>query len=160
MYNGLENYETRHIYGLKERSYAYITANKQIVTETLQDFRGNTVSESVNGNVKRTCNYYANGALARQTDALGNITKYEYGFLGALTKTYTPFNKDENGNPKYAVSEIQYDKNGNVIKTIDPINEQDATETKNSITESKYDGVGNLIEVRMRCVRNAVNRLF
>jgi len=158
VYNGLENYETRHIYGLKERSYAYITANKQVVTETLQDFRGNTVSESVNGNVKRTCNYYANGVLARQTDALGNITKYEYGFLGALTKTYTPFNKDENGNPKYAVSEIQYDKNGNVIKTIDPINEQDATETKNSITESKYDSVGNLIEVRMiDSETNAVN---
>ncbi len=158
VYNGLENYETRHIYGLKERSYAYITANKQVVTETLQDFRGNTVSESVNGNVKRTCNYYANGVLARQTDALGNITKYEYGFLGALTKTYTPFNKDENGNPKYAVSEIQYDKNGNVIKTIDPINEQDAAETKNSITESKYDGVGNLIEVRMiDSETNAVN---
>ncbi len=149
VYSSLESSETRRLYGLKERSYAYITADKQVITETLQDFRGNTVSESVNGNIKRTCNYYANGALARQTDALGNTTKYEYGFLGALTKTYTPFNKDENGVPKYVVSEIQYDKIGNIIKTIDPINDQDDTATKNSITESKYDSVGNLIEVRM-----------
>lgn len=158
VYSNLENSETRHIYGLKERSYAYITADKQVVTETLQDFRGNTVSESVNGSIKRTCNYYANGALARQTDALGNTTKYEYGFLGALTKTYTPFNKDENSNPKYAVSEIQYDKTGNVIKTINPVNEQDSIETKISITESRYDGAGNLIEVKMiDSETNAVN---
>lgn len=37
---------------------------------------------------KRTSAYYANGQLARQTDALGNITKYEYGYLNKVTKTY------------------------------------------------------------------------
>ena len=149
IYSSLEDSETRHLYGLRERSYAYITADKQVITETLQDFRGNTVSESVNGKIKRTSSYYANGSLARQTDALGNITKYEYGFLGALTKTYTPFNKDENGSTKYAVSETVYDKNGNVIRTIEPVNEQDAETEKYSITEFKYDGVGNLTEVKL-----------
>lgn len=149
IYSSLEESETRHTYGLKERSYAYITADKQVITETLQDFRGNTVYESINGKGKRTSSYYADGSLARQTDALGNTTKYEYGFLGALTKTYTPFIKDENGNAKYVISEIEYDKNGNVTRTIDPVNEQDDETTKYSITEFEYDGVGNLIKVKL-----------
>ena len=149
IYSSLDNSQTKHLYGLKEKSYAYITADKQVVTETLQDFRGNTVSETVNGKVKRTSNYYSNGSLARQTDALGSTTKYEYGFLGALTKLYTPFNKNKNGNTNYAVSKTEYDKNGNVIKTIVPVNEQDAKTSKYSVTENKYDGAGNLIEVKL-----------
>lgn len=48
----------------------YITAEKQVVTETLADFRGNAVQEKTNGEVKRTCAYYANGQLKNQTDAL------------------------------------------------------------------------------------------
>lgn len=52
----------------------YITAEKQVVTETLADFRGNTVQEKTNGEIKRTSVYYANGQLKNQTDALGNTT--------------------------------------------------------------------------------------
>lgn len=97
--------------GLKTIKTAYITANKQVVTETLADFRGNAVTEKTNGETKRTSAYYVNGQLARQTDALNNTTKYEYGTLNKLTKTYTPFNTDKN-----SITENQYDKNGNVIK--------------------------------------------
>ena len=149
VYTSLDEYTTKHLHGLKERSYAYITADKQVVSETVQDFRGNTVSESVNGVVKRTSCYYADGTLARQTDALGNTTKYEYGFLGALTKTYTPFTKDKDGNVRYAVTEVQYDKNGNVIKTIEPAAEQDSAAEKYRITENKYNAEGDLIEVKL-----------
>ncbi|WP_297957826.1 polymorphic toxin-type HINT domain-containing protein [uncultured Ruminococcus sp.] len=149
IYTSLDESYTRRLHGLRERSYAYITAEKQVISETLQDFRGNTVSESVNGKVKKTSSYYADGSLARETDALGNTVKYEYGFLGGLTKTYTPFTTDEDGNIRYAVSEVQYDKNGNVTKTIDPAGEQDSDTEKFLITENKYDGAGKLIEVKL-----------
>ena len=44
----------------------------------LTDIKEHTIYEKTNGETKRTSAYYANGQLARQTDALGNITKYEY----------------------------------------------------------------------------------
>ena len=47
--------------------------------------------------------------LARQTDALGNASKYEYKWLNKLTKTYTPFVDNT-----YSVTENSYDKRGNV----------------------------------------------
>ena len=149
IYTSLDESYTRRYKSLKEISYAYITADKQVISETIQDFRGNTVSESVNGKVKRKSSYYADGTPARATDALGNTTKYEYGFLGALTKTYTPFTKDEDGNVRYAVDEVEYDKNGNVTKTITPVNEQDSDTAQYSITENKYNGAGDLIEVKL-----------
>lgn len=50
----------------------------QIITETLQK---NTISESVNGEIKRKRNYY----IAKQTDMLGNIIKFKYSiFWGSV----------------------------------------------------------------------------
>ncbi len=117
----------------------YITAEKQVVTETLADFRGNTTEEKTNGEVKRTNTYYPNGQLKSQTDALGNTTKYEYNFLNKLTKTEAPFEGDE-----YSITENQYDKNGNVIKTI-----QNVDDNKNSVTQNSYNAMGLLEKVTL-----------
>ena len=116
---------------------SYITAEKQVVTETLADFRGNPVEEKTNSEVKRTSAYYANGQLARQTDALNNTTTYEYKYLNKLTKTCTPFDGE-----KYSVTENQYDKNGNVIKTI-----QNIDDNKNSVVQNRYNAMGLLEKV-------------
>ena len=114
----------------------YITAEKQVVTETLADFRGNTVEEKTNNEVKRTSAYYANGQLAKVTDALDNTTTYEYNYLNKLTKTVAPF---DNRN-----SEVvnEYDKNGNLVKTI-----QNLDNSKNSVTVNKYNAMGMLEKV-------------
>ena len=123
---------------LRTKKTAYITAEKQVVTETLADFRGNTIEEKTNGETKRTCEYYANGQLKSQTDALGNTTKYEYNFLNKLTKTIAPF--DERN------SEVvnEYDKNGNVIKVI-----QNIDDGKNSVTQNQYNAMGLLEKVTL-----------
>ena len=123
---------------LRTKKTAYITAEKQVVTETLADFRENTLEEKTNGETKRTCEYYANGQLKSQTDALGNTTKYEYNFLNKLTKTIAPF--DERN------SEVvnEYDKNGNVIKVI-----QNIDDGKNSVTQNQYNAMGLLEKVTL-----------
>lgn len=59
----------------------FITSDKQVTTEIITDCNGNTVAEKTNGEVKRTSEYYANGQLGSQTDALGNTTKYAYDYL-------------------------------------------------------------------------------
>ena len=116
----------------------YITAEKQVVTETLADFRGNTVQEKTNGEVKRTSVYYANGQLKSQTDALGNTTKYEYNYLNKLTKTIAPFDE------RNAETVNEYDKNGNVIKVI-----QNIDDGKKSITRNQYNAMGLLEKVTL-----------
>ena len=123
---------------LRTKKTAYITAEKQVVTETLADFRENTLEEKTNGETKRTCEYYANGQLKSQTDALGNTTKYEYNFLNKLTKTIAPF--DERN------SEVvnEYDKNGNAIKVI-----QNIDDGKNSVTQNQYNAMGLLEKVTL-----------
>ncbi len=90
VYTALDSKSDKSCGGLRTKKKTYITAEKQVITETLADFRGNAVYEKTNGETKRTSAYYTNGQLARQTDALGNTTKYEYGYLNKLTKTYTP----------------------------------------------------------------------
>ena len=117
----------------------YITAEKQVVTETLVDFRGNAVEEKTNGETKRTCEYYANGQLKSQTDALNNTTKYEYNYLNKLTKTSSPFEGD-----KYSVTENEYDKNGNITKITQKIDDN-----KNSITLNQYNAMGLLEKVTL-----------
>ena len=112
IYNSLNNKTTGSCGGLKTTKTTYITADKQVVNETLADFRGNAVIEKTNGQTKRTSAYYANGQLARQTDALNNTTKYEYSSLNKVTKTYAPFNSS-----RESITENQYDKNGNIILT-------------------------------------------
>ena len=95
----------------------------------------------------RTSAYYANGQLARQTDALGNITKYEYGYLNKVTKTYTPFNTKSNGSVNYSVTENQYDKNGNVTLAKQTVQKQDSDTVKYSVTENQYNAQGLLTQV-------------
>lgn len=116
----------------------YITAEKQVVTETLADFRENTVQEKTNGEIKRTSVYYANGQLKSQTDALGNTTKYEYNYLNKLTKTIAPFDE------RNAETVNEYDKNGNVIKVI-----QNIDDGKKSITRNQYNAMGLLEKVTL-----------
>ncbi len=123
----------------------YITAEKQVVSETLTDFRGNSVEEKTNGETKRKNAYYANGQLKSQTDTLGNTTKYEYGTLNKLTKTYTPFN----GKEKYSITENQYDKNGNIILTKQTVQKEDSNTAKYSITQNEYNGLGLLSKVTL-----------
>ncbi len=129
IYTSIKDSSSHSYYGLRTIKTAYITADKQVVTETLNDFRGNTVEEKTNNKVKRTSAYYANGQLARVTDALNNTTKYEYGYLNKLTKTYTPFTS-----VNYSFTENQYDKNGNVILTKQTVKKQDSSDAKYSIT--------------------------
>ena len=143
IYTALDSCSSKSCSGLKTIKTTYITVEKQVVTETLADFRGNPVTEKTNGETKCTSAYYANGQLARQTDALNNTTKYEYNKLNKLTKTYTPFDT-ENGTVRYSVTESQYDKNGNVIKTI-----QTVDTNKNSVTQNQYNAMGLLEKVTL-----------
>ena len=144
VYAALDSSSSKSCSGLKTIKTAYITANKQVVTETLADFRGNAVTEKTNGETKRTSAYYANGQLARQTDALNNTTKYEYNKLNKLTKTYTPFNTDKN-----SITENQYDKNGNVIKTIQTVQKENSNTPKYSVTQNQYNAMGLLEKVTL-----------
>ena len=140
------NIASSHSYsGLKTVKTTYITADKQVFTETLTDRKENVVYEKINGETKRTSAYYANGQLARQTDALDNTTKYEYGFLNKVTKTYTPYNGKEN----YSITENQYDKNGNLIRTSQTIQEQNSDTAKYSVTENQYNAQGLLVQVTL-----------
>ncbi|MDE5916809.1 MAG: RHS repeat-associated core domain-containing protein, partial [Oscillospiraceae bacterium] len=145
VYTALNSSSSKSCSGLKTIKKTYITADKQVVNETLADWKENTVYEKTNGETKRTSAYYANGQLARQTDALGNTTKYEYGTLNKLTKTYTPFN----GKEKYSVTENQYDKNGNVILTKQTVQKEDSSTAKYSITQNEYNGLGLLSKVTL-----------
>lgn len=143
VFTALNSSSSKSCGGLKTIKKTYITADKQVINETLADWKENTVYEKTNGETKRTNAYYSNGQLARQTDALGNTIKYEYGTLNKLTKTYTPFNGSEN----YSVTENQYDKNGNIILTKQTVQKEDSSTVKYSITQNEYNGLGLLSKV-------------
>lgn len=145
IYTALNTASSHSYSGLKTVKTTYITADKQVFTETLTDRKENVVYEKVNGETKRTSAYYANGQLARQTDALDNTTKYEYGFLNKVTKTYTPYNGKEN----YSITENQYDKNGNVIRTSQTVQKQNSDTAKYSVTENQYNAQNMLIQVTL-----------
>lgn len=145
VFTALNSSSSKSCGGLKTVKKTYITADKQVVNETLADWKENTVYEKTNGETKRTNAYYSNGQLARQTDALGNTIKYEYGTLNKLTKTYTPFNGSEN----YSVTENQYDKNGNIILTKQTVQKEDSSTVKYSITQNEYNGLGLLSNVTL-----------
>lgn len=136
VYNSASDFRNISYKGLRTQKTSYITADKQVITETLVDFRGNPVEEKTNSEIKRTSAYYANGQLAKVTDALNNTTTYEYNYLNKLTKTVAPF---DNRN-----SEVvnEYDKNGNLEKTI-----QKLDNNKNSVTVNKYNAMGLLEKV-------------
>ena len=145
VYTALDSCSSKSCSGLKTIKKTYITAEKQVLTETFADFRGNAVTEKTNGETKRTSAYYANGQLARQTDALRNTTKYEYGYLNKLTTTYTPFS----GKEKYSITENEYDKNGNIVLTRQTVQKQDSSDKKYSITQNKYNAMGLLEQVTL-----------
>ena len=145
VYTALDSCSSKSCSGLKTIKTNYITAEKQVLTETLADFRGNPVTEKTNGETKRTSAYYANGQLARQTDALRNTTKYEYGYLNKLTTTYTPFSGKEN----YSITKNEYDKNGNIVLTRQTVQKQDSSDKKYSITQNKYNAMGLLVQVTL-----------
>lgn len=144
LYFELDKADSHSCKGLKTTKTTYITEDKQVVTETLTDIKEHVVYEKTNGETKRTSAYYKNGQLARQTDALGNITKYEYGYLNKLTKTYTPFTS-----VNYSITENQYDKNGNVILTKQTVQKQDSNTEKYSVTQNQYNALGLLTQVTL-----------
>ena len=149
IYSALDTSASHSCKGLKTTKTTYITENKQVISETLTDIKEHTIYEKTNGETKRTSAYYANGQLARQTDALGNITKYEYGYLNKVTKTYTPFNTKSNGSVNYSVAENQYDKNGNVTLAKQTVQKQDSDTVKYSVTENQYNAQGLLTQVTL-----------
>lgn len=149
IYSALDTSASHSCKGLKTTKTTYITENKQVISETLTDIKEHTIYEKTNGETKRTSAYYANGQLARQTDALGNITKYEYGYLNKVTKTYTPFNTKSNGSVNYSVAENQYDKNGNVTLAKQTVQKQDTDTVKYSVTENQYNAQGLLTQVTL-----------
>ncbi len=77
VYTGLDNSSSKSSSALKTINTTYITADKQVVSEVLTSFKQKTIYEKTNGKIKKTNAYYANGEIAREIDALGNITKYE-----------------------------------------------------------------------------------
>ena len=149
IYTALDTSASHSCKGLKTTKTTYITEDKQVISETLTDIKEHTIYEKTNGETKRTSAYYANGQLARQTDALGNITKYEYGYLNKVTKTYTPFNTKSNGSVNYSVAENQYDKNGNVTLAKQTVQKQDSDTVKYSVTENQYNAQGLLTQVTL-----------
>ena len=149
IYSALDASASHSCKGLKTTKTTYITENKQVISEMLTDIKEHTIYEKTNGETKRTSAYYANGQLARQTDALGNITKYEYGYLNKVTKTYTPFNTKSNGSVNYSVAENQYDKNGNVTLAKQTVQKQDSDTIKYSVTENQYNAQGLLTQVTL-----------
>ena len=149
IYSALDTSASHSCKGLKTTKTTYITENKQVISETLTDIKEHIIYEKTNGETKRTSAYYANGQLARQTDALGNITKYEYGYLNKVTKTYTPFNTKSNGSVNYSVTENQYDKNGNVTLAKQTVQKQDSDTVKYSVTENQYNAQGLLTQVTL-----------
>ncbi|MCD7811589.1 MAG: DUF6531 domain-containing protein [Ruminococcus sp.] len=144
IYTALETCSSHSCKGLKTTKTTYITEEKQVVSETLTDIKENTVYEKTNGETKRTSAYYANGQLARQTDALGNTTKYAYDYLNKLTKTYTPYDSDT-----YSITENQYDKNGNVILTKQTVQEENSDTAEYSVTKNEYNAQGLLTQVTL-----------
>lgn len=120
VYTGLDNSSSKSSSALKTINTTYITADKQVVSEVLTSFKQKTIYEKTNGKIKKTNAYYANGEIAREIDALGNITKYENTTLESangickVSRTYTPFNTKTDGSVNYSITENQYDKNGNV----------------------------------------------
>ena len=144
VYTAMDAFESKSCSGLKTTKITYISAEQQVISETMADFRGNTVTEKINDKTKRTNAYYANGQLARQADALGNTTKYEYAYLNKLTKTCAPFHGEQ-----YSITINEYDKNGNVILTKQTVQKQDSSEAKYSITQNQYNALGLLTQVTL-----------
>lgn len=144
-YTASEIENTNPCNGLRTIKTIYISAENQVVTDSMTDFRGNVIEERINEKIKRTCAYYANGQLASQTDALGNTITHEYNFLNMLTKISTPFNAEN-----YSVTENQYDKNGNLILSKQTVQKENSSDVEYSITQNEYNALGLLTQVTLK----------
>ena len=155
VYTGLDNSSSKSSSALKTTNTTYITADKQVVSEVLTSFKQKTIYEKTNGKIKKTNAYYANGEIAREIDALGNITKYENTTLESaneickVSRTYTPFNTKTDGSVNYSITENQYDKNGNVTLAKQTVQKQDSDTIKYSVTENQYNAQGLLTQVTL-----------
>ena len=155
VYTGLDNSSSKSSSALKTINTTYITADKQVVSEVLTSFKQKTIYEKTNGKIKKTNAYYANGEIAREIDALGNITKYENTTLESangickVSTTYTPFNTKTDGSVNYSITENQYDKNGNVTLAKQTVQKQDSDTIKYSVTENQYNAQGLLTQVTL-----------
>ena len=155
VYTGLDNSSSKSSSALKTINTTYITADKQVVSEVLTSFKQKTIYEKTNGKIKKTNAYYANGEIAREIDALGNITKYENTTLESangickVSRTYTPFNTKTDGSVNYSITENQYNKNGNVTLAKQTVQKQDSDTIKYSVTENQYNAQGLLTQVTL-----------
>ena len=155
VYTGLDNSSSKSSSALKTTNTTYITADKQVVSEVLTSFKQKTIYEKTNGKIKKTNAYYANGEIACEIDALGNITKYENTTLESangickVSRTYTPFNTKTDGSVNYSITENQYDKNGNVTLAKQTVQKQDSDTIKYSVTENQYNAQGLLTQVTL-----------
>lgn len=149
IYNGLDSSVSHSYKGQKISNKFYITEEKQVLSETLTDYKQRVIYEKTNGETKRTSAYYTNGQLARQTDALGNTTKFEYGFLNQVTKTHIPISTKADGSVRYSITENRYDKNGNTIETKQTVQKEDSDTAKYSVTKNKYNAQNLLVEVTL-----------
>ena len=155
VYTGLDNSSSKSSSALKTTNTTYITADKQVVSEVLTSFKQKIIYEKTNGKIKKTNAYYANGEIACEIDALGNITKYENTTLESangickVSRTYTPFNTKTDGSVNYSITENQYDKNGNVTLAKQTVQKQDSDTIKYSVTENQYNAQGLLTQVTL-----------
>ena len=155
VYTGLDNSSSKSSSALKTINTTYITADKQVVSEILTNFKQKTIYEKTNGKIKKTNAYYANGEIAREIDALGNVTKYENTTLESangickVSRTYTPFNTKTDGSVNYSITENQYDKNGNVILIKQTVQKQNDNTIKYSVTENQYNAQNLLTQVTL-----------
>lgn len=117
-----------------------------MVSATLTNYKGDTVQEKVNGKVKRTNEYYANGLLGSETDAKGNKTEYAYNGLKLQTEKHNPFFKRDDGSIAYTITKNDYDKNGNMTLGETSIQAQDSSDKKWSRAEYSYDYLGNTVQ--------------
>ena len=94
---------------MKEKLRVYYSANDYAETFYTYDFAGRLVKQ-VNpdgGTINKT--YLPNGLLAASSDAMGNVTSYEYNPLNRMTKRWSPHDGS-----LYSLTEWIYDASGRV----------------------------------------------
>lgn len=134
---GLKTAITKYEYG--------DAGNPGLVTRIIPP-RGNT-SGSPDYTYATTIAYFGSGSkagmLSSVTDALGNLTSYDYDAVGRLVSRVDPLgNPAVGGNPSYHTTSFSYDKE-------DRLRTQAAPGPRNGtapiVTETRYDEVGNPI---------------
>ena len=120
----------------------YVDTAKTVTSESLTDYAGRTVEESVNGNVKASYQYYANGKVGSIADAKGKTAEYTYGYLGLATEVKIPFNSVND-----RIAKNTYYSNGKLKSTSQNVQDENSTTEKWSTTEYEYNSQGLLSTV-------------